>query len=416
MTPNNFKLQTTKDLALFTGAALLGGTAILLAGQYGGAGLAKVGSAGWNASKYLLSTGWYYTKASPFAVGRAIRWTAVTGWGATKWTVSTVWSAAKWTVVNGWSATKWTVKTGFSIAKYILVNIPAAIKWTALSIWGAAKWGVSTAWSLTKWGFSCIRHPIDSIVNAWNNTLSLMESAWSLTLSFCSEVTRLYEKYILDNVEILGALLYKGGKKVFHLAVKNVQDITSGIADTFPRLGSLGNTVKGYAVAFFGFTMEKSTAIAEKVLPYNPMPWVFEKAPSLQNPLYAAVGASAASFGADLYTSRGSLTQQLRNVRYNTGVYVVKDDLNHAKKQDARNALLPNFILMTIGTALLAPRVADYFSSGTHTLTRMQGTGWGFAYASIKGFMMLISAPSQQVHERGGYQGRHSTRGGSQYD
>ena len=279
----------------------------------------------WNATKWIARNGWNTTKATPGALWGATKWTAGTAWGATKWTAGTAWGATKWTGKTAWSVTKWTASTGFSIAKYVLVNIPAAIKWTALTAWGAAKWTVNTAWSCTKWAFSCIRHPIASIENAFNNAIALFKGAWSLGTRGALKIAALYETYALPAINGFVDVVVESAQSLYQFASKRVQIMAHDLNEAFPITGRVATKVKGYALIAFGFVSSKTTAIAEKVLPYNPVPWLFEKAPSMKTPTFVAMGAAVSSLAADLVKSsdqRGvSVLGEARNAvaraRYN---------------------------------------------------------------------------------------------------
>ena len=379
MTQSNLQVHG-QNLLYYGGATILGTAAAVLtakASWHVGKGVYSVSSWGlsnsWNATRWIARNGWNTTKATPGAA-----------WGATKWTASSAWGATRWTGKTAWSATKWTASTGFSIARYILVNIPAAIKWTVLTAWSAAKWSVNTAWSCTKWAFSCIRHPIDSIQNAFDNTVALYNRAWNLGARVINKTAELYETYVLPAINDFADFMVESAQSLYQFGSKHVKIIAHDLNEAFPITGRIATRVQGYALTAFGFVSSKATAIAEKVLPYNPVPWLFEKAPSMQTPTYVAMGAAASSLAADMVPSNIGATsdqvnQRLQNAREAEHPNQNAKDAHFAER--CHRFKLDLFI-MTIGTIMLAPRIANYFSK--HTVTQMQATGWGLTFLAMK--------------------------------
>ena len=389
MTQSNLQVHG-QNLLYYGGATILGTAAAVLtakASWHVGKGVYSVSSWGlsnsWNATKWIARNGWNTTKATPGAAWGATKWTAGTAWGATKWTASSAWGATKWTGKTAWNATKWTASTGFSIARYILVNIPAAIKWTVLTAWSAAKWSVNTAWSCTKWAFSCIRHPIDSIQNAFDNTVALYNRAWNLGARVINKTAELYETYALPAINDFADFMVESAQSLYQFGSKHVKIMAHDLNEAFPITGRIATRVQGYALTAFGFVSSKATTIAEKILPYNPVPWLFEKAPSMQTPTYVAMGAAASSLAADLVNSSMSIDRQANDARVRARLGAFPDRIQEELvKADRERNFCVNLFIILIGTTVLAPRIANYFSK--HTVTQMQATGWGLTFLAMK--------------------------------
>ena len=409
MTQSNLQVHG-KNLLYYGGATILGTTAAVLtakASWHVGKGVYSVSSWGlsnsWNATKWIARNGWDTAKATPGAAWGATKWTAGTAWGATKWTANTAFEATKWTGKNAWSATKWTAATGFSIAKYVLVNIPAAIKWTALTVWGAAKWSMNTAISCTKWAFSCIRHPIDSIQNAFNNAIALYNGAWNLAARTIDKTLALYETYVLPAINDFVDFMVESAQSLYQFGSKHVKIMAHDLNEAFPITGRIATKVQGYALTAFGFVSSKATAIAEKVLPYNPVPWLFKKAPSMQTPAYVAMGAAASSLVADMVPSNiGSLSDGVNEYLRDALSTQHPESTRHpdrdqriaiAKERSFRFKL--DLFIMLIGTTVLAPRIANYFSK--HTVTQMQATGWGLTFLAMKTILNSTGSSNREA-------------------
>jgi hypothetical protein len=390
MTQSNLQVHG-QNLLYYGGATILGTAAAVLtakASWHVGKGVYSVSSWGlshsWNATKWIASNGWNTAKATPGAAWGATKWTAGNAWGATKWTASSAWEATKWTGKTAWSATKWTASTGLSIARYVLVNIPAAIKWTVLTAWGAVKWSVNTVWSCAKWQFSCIRHPIDSIQSAFSTTFAFYKGMWNLGARVINKTAALYEAYVLPAINDLIDFMLESAQSLYQFGSKHVKIMAHDLNKAFPVTGRIATRVQGYALTAFGFVSSKATAIAEKVLPYNPVPWLFEKVPSMQTPTYVAMGAAASSLAADMVPSNigaisDEINQYLQNAREDEQPNQRAKDVHFAER--CHRFKLDLFI-MTIGTIMLAPRIANYFSK--HTVTQMQATGWGLTFLAMK--------------------------------
>ncbi|WP_316357443.1 hypothetical protein [Candidatus Neptunichlamydia sp. REUL1] len=361
MTESNLQVHG-QNLLYYGGATILGTAAAVLTAKASW----HVGKGVYSVSSWGLSHSWNATK-----------WIARNGWNTTKATPGAAWEATKWTAGTAWSATKWTASTGFSIAKYVLVNIPTAIKWTALTAWGAAKWSANTAWSCTKWAFSCIRHPIDSIQNAFDNTLALYNRAWNLGPRVINKTAELYKTYVLPAINDFVDFMVESAQSLYQFGSKHVKIMAHDLNEAFPITGRIATRVQGYALTAFGFVSSKATTIAKKVLPYNPVPWLFEKAPSMQTPTYVAMGAAASSLAADMVSSNIGAASHLITGHLDKAEYqenVCFENMCHRFKLD--------LFIMTIGTIMLAPRIANYFSK--HTVTQMQATGWGLTFLAMK--------------------------------
>ncbi len=398
--------QNLQNLLFCGGATILGTAATVLVAKgawHGFKGAYSVASWGlshsWDSTKWVAKNGWNITKATPSAIWGTTRWTAKTSWDATKWTAVTAWEVSRWTGKTAWSATKWTASTGFSIAKYVLVNIPAAIKWTALTVWGAAKWSANIAWSCTKWTFSCIRHPIASIQNAFNNTIALIKGTWNLVLRTFEKTLGLYETYLLPVINSFIDFMIETSQDFYQFCSKHVQIITHDLNKTFPAVGYPASKVKGYALTAFGFASRKATAIAEKILPYNPVPWLFKRIPSMKTPIFSAMGAATSSLAADLIPSSiGSLSTEASEYIRKSRKHCAKairagrpPGQNELKivSRDQWFRFRIDLFIMSIGTIMLAPRLANYFSK--HTVTQMQATGWGLTFLAIKTILASTS-------------------------
>lgn len=372
MSQNNLKIMS-RDAAIVGGLTIACGVGALVAGKGVGIGVGYGWSAtkwgfskGWDATKYIGGNGLYYAKETPFAIGRSIKWTVSTAWGATKWTVGTAWYVGKGTVKFAWTATKWTVGNGLSIAKYILFNIPSMIKWCALTGLGIAKWCVKAPFRLAYWCFSIVRHPIDSIVSTYNRCVRIATWGWNFTSRNAESAWYVFDKYVLDNVEKFSTICFYATKKMVLIAWDSVQLGSKEFAEAFPRLGHLGGRVKDAAFTVFDFTSPKVLKVKDLVLDYNPMPKVFEKCPSLINPTYAAATAAGINLAVKCQAD------------YKT------DFFGKYNLDENSNRFVILFLSIVIGTALLTPRIANKLSS--HSITRLQGTGWGVTFATMAVF------------------------------
>jgi len=246
---------------------------------------------------------------------------------------------------------------------------------TAAVLIGKGSWQVGKgAYSVTSWGAS----------HSWNATKWIARNGWSLGTRGALKIAALYETYALPAINGFVDVLGESAQSLYQFGSKHVQIMAHDLNEAFPITGRVATQVKEYALIAFGFVSTKTTAIAEKVLPYNPIPWLFEKAPSMKTPTFVAMGAAASSLAADMIPSNvGSLSDMSAgHLRYVRGVERPDDRQRAILSSERRFRFKLDFFIMMIGTITLAPRIANYFSK--HTVTQMQATGWGLTFLAMK--------------------------------